>query len=53
MSANDDNDAIKYETDWISVALESEKPFLGICLGGQMLANNLGGSGAESWRWVT
>jgi GMP synthase (glutamine-hydrolysing) len=44
MSANDDNDAIKYETDWISVALESEKPFLGICLGGQMLANNLGGS---------
>ena len=44
MSANDDNDAIKYETDWISVALKSEKPFLGICLGGQMLANNLGGS---------
>ena len=44
MSANDNDDAIKYETDWISTALDSKKPFLGICLGGQMLANNLGGS---------
>ena len=44
MSANDNDNAIKYETDWISTALESKKPFLGICLGGQMLANNLGGS---------
>ena len=44
MSANDNNHAIKYETDWISVALDSKKPFLGICLGAQMLANNLGGT---------
>ena len=44
MSANDNNAAIKYETDWINVALESKKPFLGICLGAQMLAKNLGGS---------
>ena len=44
MSANDNNAAIKYETDWINTALESKKPFLGICLGAQMLANNLGGT---------
>jgi len=44
MSANDNNTAIKYETDWINTILESKKPFLGICLGAQMLANNLGGT---------
>ena len=44
MSANDNNSTIKYETDWINVALESNKPFLGICLGAQILANNLGGT---------
>jgi GMP synthase (glutamine-hydrolysing) len=44
MSANDNNTTIKYETDWINVALEANKPFLGICLGAQMLANNLGGT---------
>ena len=44
MSINDNNDAIKRETNWISVVLESKKPFLGICLGAQMLANNLGGT---------
>ena len=32
-SANDDLDYIKYEIDWISTALLSNKPFLGICLG--------------------
>ena len=42
MSANDQNSYIKYEIDWISNALESKKPFLGICLGAQMLAKNLG-----------
>ena len=42
MMATDEDDFIKRETDWINVALEEKKPFLGICLGGQMLANLLG-----------
>ena len=42
MSANDKDEFICRETEWIGVALEEEKPFLGICLGGQMLANHLG-----------
>ncbi|MGB5092429.1 MAG: glutamine amidotransferase [Parvibaculum sp.] len=42
MSANDDLDFIKAEIDWISVPLGENKPFLGICLGGQMLAKQLG-----------
>ena len=42
-SANDNLDYIKYEIDWISKVLESNKPFIGICLGAQMLAKNLGG----------
>ena len=42
-SANDDTDYIKYEINWISNVLKDEKPFLGICLGAQMLAKNLGG----------
>ncbi len=42
MSANDPDEYIKREIDWISVALEEKKPFLGICLGGQMLAKCLG-----------
>tara|TARA_B100000989_G_scaffold157833_1_gene117869 strand:+ start:204 stop:890 length:687 start_codon:yes stop_codon:yes gene_type:complete len=42
-SANDDTDYIKYEINWISNVLKDDKPFLGICLGAQMLAKNLGG----------
>ena len=42
MSANDKDEFICRETDWIGVALKEEKPFLGICLGAQMLANHLG-----------
>lgn len=42
MSANDDEDWIRREIDWIGVALAEEKPFLGICLGAQMLARHLG-----------
>ncbi len=42
-SANDNDDFIRRETDWISVALKEDKPFLGICLGAQMLAAHLGG----------
>jgi len=42
MSANDSDDFMKLETDWIRVPLKEEKPFLGICLGAQMLARHLG-----------
>ena len=44
MSANDGDDFIKQEIDWIGVPLRDKKPFLGICLGAQMLAKHLGGS---------
>tara|TARA_A100001037_G_scaffold114311_1_gene104135 strand:- start:525 stop:1274 length:750 start_codon:yes stop_codon:yes gene_type:complete len=42
MSANDETDFIRAEIDWISTVLESDKPFLGICLGGQLLTRALG-----------
>ena len=38
MSANDSTDFIRREVDWIAVPLKEGKPFLGICLGAQMLA---------------
>lgn len=41
-SANDIDEFIKIETDWIGVPLAEKKPFLGICLGAQMLARHLG-----------
>lgn len=44
MSANDPDDWIAREIDWIGVALKEEKPFLGVCLGAQMLSKHLGGS---------
>ena len=43
MSANDADDFIRREIDWIAVPLEEEKPLLGICLGAQMCARALGG----------
>jgi GMP synthase (glutamine-hydrolysing) len=43
MSANDPDDYIKREIDWISVPLKENKPFYGICLGAQMLSKQLGG----------
>lgn len=43
MSANDEDDFIRRETDWIAVPIKEEKPFLGICLGAQMCARMLGG----------
>jgi GMP synthase (glutamine-hydrolysing) len=43
MSANDPDDYVKLETDWIATTLKESAPFLGICLGAQMLANQLGG----------
>jgi GMP synthase (glutamine-hydrolysing) len=42
MSANDETDFIRREIEWLSVPLKEEKPFLGICLGAQMLARHLG-----------
>lgn len=44
MSANDEESLpyIRTELNWISVVLESGKPFLGICLGAQLLAKALG-----------
>ncbi|MGE0700206.1 MAG: glutamine amidotransferase [Hyphomicrobiaceae bacterium] len=41
-SANDATDYIRREIAWIDVALSERKPFLGICLGAQMLAHHLG-----------
>jgi GMP synthase (glutamine-hydrolysing) len=43
MSANDGDDFIHREIDWIAVPLRDDKPFLGICLGAQMCARALGG----------
>lgn len=43
MSANDTDEFVRRETDWLSVPLREDKPFLGICLGAQMLVNHLGG----------
>src|SRR3954452_21042723 len=43
MSANDPDDFIKTETDWIGVTLKEGAPFLGVCLGAQMLVKHLGG----------
>ena len=42
MSANDPDDYVRREIDWIEVALREQRPFLGICLGAQMLAKQLG-----------
>lgn len=42
MSANDPDDYIKAEIDWIGVPLAADAPFLGVCLGAQMLARHLG-----------
>ncbi len=44
MSANDKEPWIAREIDWIGVPLKEEKPFLGVCLGAQMLSMQLGGA---------
>lgn len=43
MSANDPDDFVKREIDWLDVPLRENKPYLGICLGAQMLVRHLGG----------
>ncbi len=42
MSANDPDEYIGQEIDLIGTALKEEAPFLGLCLGAQMLARQLG-----------
>jgi GMP synthase (glutamine-hydrolysing) len=42
MSANDPDAFIQMEIDWLKIPLEEDKPFLGICLGAQMLCKHLG-----------
>ncbi|MET1416064.1 glutamine amidotransferase [Roseibium sp. HPY-6] len=44
MSANDPDGFVHKEIDWIRIPLREEKPFLGICLGAQMMVKHLGGS---------
>src|ERR1700730_17300253 len=42
MSANDEDDFIRREIDWLAAPLRENQPFRGICLGAQMLAHHLG-----------
>ena len=43
MSANDNEEWLKQEIDWIAIPLKENRPFLGICLGAQMLTKTIGG----------
>ncbi|TIO41942.1 MAG: GMP synthase, partial [Mesorhizobium sp.] len=43
MSANDQDEFVRRETEWLEIPLKENRPFLGICLGAQMLARYLGG----------
>lgn len=42
MSANDQHAWLRREIDWIGVPLKEGTPFIGICLGAQLLARHLG-----------
>ncbi|MBV6658694.1 MAG: glutamine amidotransferase [Devosiaceae bacterium] len=42
MSAYDDEPFLKTEADWLDVPLREGAPFLGLCLGAQLLAQHLG-----------
>ncbi|MBT6198607.1 MAG: hypothetical protein HOI06_07430, partial [Pelagibacteraceae bacterium] len=42
MSVNDDEDFIKEEIKWMKRVIDSDIPYLGICLGAQILAKYLG-----------
>ena len=50
-SANDKDDFIRREIDWLKVPLKEKKPFLGICLGAQMLARQLGAKVLAAPAW--
>lgn len=56
MSANDDHlPFIRQELDWIPRAVASGKPYLGVCLGAQLLARTLGARVAphsEGWHEI-
>jgi GMP synthase (glutamine-hydrolysing) len=43
MSANDEDEFVRRETEWLKVPLKENRPLLGIYLGAQMLVNHLGG----------
>lgn len=53
MSANDGDDYVRREIDWIEIPLREQRPFLGICLGAQMLAMQLGAKVAPHPQGVT
>jgi len=42
MSANDEDDYVRKEIEWTQVPLYEGKPYIGICLGAQVLARTLG-----------
>lgn len=42
MSANDNDDYLRCETEWIGLPLREGAPFLGVCLGAQIFARHLG-----------
>src|SRR5882724_1317465 len=42
MSANDETDFIRREIDLIGAVLAADIPYLGVCLGAQLLARQLG-----------
>lgn len=44
MSVYDDEPFLKTECDWLDVPLREGAPFLGLCLGAQLLAQHLGAS---------
>ncbi|MDP2619414.1 MAG: glutamine amidotransferase [Hyphomicrobiales bacterium] len=41
ISANDEDGYMRAEIEWVRVALDEEAPFLGICLGAQIMARQL------------
>jgi GMP synthase (glutamine-hydrolysing) len=42
MCANDSDEWLRREIDWLDVPLREGKPFLGLCLGAQLMARQLG-----------
>ena len=47
-NSHDENDYIRHELDWIGEWVAREKPYLGLCLGAQLLAHSLGGKSKPS-----